>query len=170
MLSSISNLSNASTAYAAQSALSQQPKIPTALESLGKKISVAATEDVYESADGSVATRNDIKSSEAREKAERIRQQLDAKANEKKPEKEETPDDKRFRELLHQFVGQVMFGQMLKSMRETQGKNPYFDGGRAEEIFQSQLDMVLTDQMSKSSSHSISEPMYKLMKAPKFSE
>jgi hypothetical protein len=52
-------------------------------------------------------------------------------------------------------------------MRATQEKNPYFHGGRAEEIFQSQLDMVLTEKMTQATSKTLSEPMYKLMKTPK---
>lgn len=101
--------------------------------------------DTYQRADNSIATRFDMP-------AETV------------PVNE---NDQKFRELLHQFVGQTLFGQMLKSMRATQEKNPYFHGGRAEEIFQGQLDMVLGDQLTKASSKTLSEPMYKLMKAPK---
>jgi Rod binding domain-containing protein len=92
---------------------------------------------------------------------------LVSEAKQTKQEKPLSDEDKRFKEVLHQFVGQTLFGQMLKSMRATQEKNPYFDGGRAEEIFQGQLDAVLTDQMTKSTSRSLSDPMYKLMTASK---
>jgi Rod binding domain-containing protein len=114
------------------------PKVPTALQK-------NETLDVYQRSDGSTATRLD-------------------------PPKTETPaeaDDKQFREVLHQFIGQTLFGQMLKSMRDTQEKNPFFHGGQAEEIYQSMLDMTLTDQMTKSTAKTLSEPMYKLMKAPR---
>ena len=156
MLSTISNYSNAGNAYAAQSALTGVPKIPTALQNeerpAYKKIDDTIL-DTYRRADGTMATRDD----EVKE----------VKATQTKSESVESDDDKQFKELLHKFVGQVLFGQMLKSMRATQEKNPYFHGGQAEEIFQSQLDMVLTDQMSSATSKSLSEPMYKLMKAPK---
>ena len=73
-------------------------------------------------------------------------------------------DEEEFRNVFHQFVGQTLFGQMLKSMRETQEKNPYFHGGRTEEIFQEQLDNVLVEKMTAATPHSFSETMFKMMK------
>ncbi|MCL2303750.1 MAG: rod-binding protein [Planctomycetaceae bacterium] len=73
-------------------------------------------------------------------------------------------DDEEFRKVFHQFVGQTMFGQMLKSMRATQQKVPYFHGGRTEEIFQEQLDNVLVDKMTAATPHSFSDTLFKLMK------
>ncbi len=147
MLNSISKFSDTSASYAAQSL--SAPKLPGVL----KESDRPAALDTYERADGSTATRNDA---------------VEPKTSSKPAEKPaESDDEKKFRELLHQFVGQVLFGQMLKSMRATQEKNPYFNGGRAEEIFQGQLDMVLTDKMSKATSKTLSDPMYKLMRGPK---
>ena len=116
-------------------------KVPSMLQK-------SAIVDEFQRSDGSTATRFDMV---------------------KKPVEEPVIDDneKQFREVLHQFIGQTLFGQMLKSMRSTQEKNPFFHGGQSEEIYQSLLDMELTDQLTKSSSRTISEPMYKLMKAPK---
>jgi Rod binding domain-containing protein len=122
------------SAYTVQATLDTKPKGLSLLQSQDP----ASTLDTYQRADGSVATR------------------LDAA--------KQTEDDKKLREVLHQVVGQTLFGQMLKSMRATQSKNPYFDGGRAEEIFQSQLDQVLVERMTQTTSRSLSEPMYKLMK------
>lgn len=79
------------------------------------------------------------------------------------PNASQSKNDDEFRKVFHQFVGTTMFGQMLKSMRATQEKNPYFDGGRAEEIFQSQLDEKLVDKITEASSQTVSEPMFKLM-------
>jgi Rod binding domain-containing protein len=138
----LNSITNYSAAYAAETATDTMPKVPPML----KKENVL---DTYQRADGSEATR------------------LDRMTELAEQEKPADGNDQRFRELLHQFVGQTLFGQMLKSMRATQEKNPYFNGGRAEEIFQSQLDMELTDQMTKATSKTLSEPMYKLMKAPK---
>ncbi|MDR1141693.1 MAG: rod-binding protein [Planctomycetaceae bacterium] len=138
------NLSGISSAYEVQSVLGSTPKAPPILQ----KTVLPALPDVYERADGSEAVRQDLLNEEATV----------------------SDNDKRFREVLHQFVGQTLFGQMLKSMRATQEKNPYFHGGRAEEIFQSQLDMVLTDKMTQATSKTLSEPMYKLMKTSKISE
>ncbi|MDR0871793.1 MAG: rod-binding protein [Planctomycetaceae bacterium] len=142
MLNSITNYSTAAADYAAQQ--HNTPAVPTALKQ-------QETTDVYERADGTTATRPAIKNGTS------------SAANE--PEPEQDDNESKFRELLHQFIGQTLFGQMLKSMRATQEKNPYFDGGRAEEIFQGQLDQVLTDKMTKATSRSLSEPMYKLMQA-----
>ena len=79
------------------------------------------------------------------------------------PDAAQSKNDDEFRRVFHQFVGTTLYGQMLKSMRATQEKNPYFHGGRAEEIFQSQLDEKLVDQLTEASSRSVSEPMFKLM-------
>ena len=133
----LNSITNYTTACATQAATDTFTKVPVALQ---KK----ETLDMYERSDGSTATRLD------------------------QPEtKTSAADEKKFREVLHQFVGQTLFGQMLKSMRETQEKNPFFHGGQSEEIYQSMLDMQLTDQLTKSSSRTLSEPMYKLMTAPK---
>ncbi len=59
------------------------------------------------------------------------------------------------------FVGQTFFGQMLKSMRSTQGKPAYFHGGQAEEIFRSQLDQTLAERMTEASADQIAEPMFR---------
>ena len=79
------------------------------------------------------------------------------------PDASQSKNDDEFRKVFHQFVGTTLYGQMLKSMRATQEKNPYFHGGRAEEIFQSQLDEKLVDQLTEASSRTVSEPMFKLM-------
>ena len=66
------------------------------------------------------------------------------------------------REVFDQFVGETFFGQMLASMRKSVGKPAYFHGGRAEEVFQGQLDQVLGEHLSKASEGSFSGPMYEL--------
>jgi len=79
------------------------------------------------------------------------------------PNASQSKNDDEFRRVFHQFVGTTLYGQMLKSMRATQEKNPYFHGGRAEEIFQSQLDEKLVDKLSEAGSRTVSDPMFKLM-------
>ncbi|MDR3182595.1 MAG: rod-binding protein [Planctomycetaceae bacterium] len=138
-----------SATYAARSYTSSLPDV--------RQSARAAELDSYQRSDGSVATRLD-KVVDDPQKSESVLEDTVSSG---------TTEDPRFRELLHQFVGQTLFGQMLKSMRATQEKNPYFHGGRAEEIFQSQLDMQLTDEMTKASSKTLSDPMYKLMTAKK---
>ena len=69
----------------------------------------------------------------------------------------------RARELqqaYREFVGKSFFGQLLKSMRSTVGKAAYFDGGRAEEVFRSQLDQTLADHMTEASASSLADPSF----------
>lgn len=66
------------------------------------------------------------------------------------------------RQAFDAFVGEVFFGQMLESMRKSLGKPAYFHGGRAEEVFTSQLDQVLAEQMTAASAHQFSGPMFEL--------
>lgn len=155
-ISSVLNFSGVPLAYEAQSIAGTTPKTPAILQT-----KIPASPDIYERADGSEMTRRQIQQTVQQTMQQNMQQDLPAE------EPLKSDNEKRFREVLHQFVGQTLFGQMLKSMRATQEKNPYFHGGRAEEIFQSQLDMVLTDKMTQATSKTLSEPMYKLMKASK---
>ena len=76
---------------------------------------------------------------------------LSAQGNEKSGE---------LREKFTQFVGEAFFGQMLKAMRSTVGKPAYFYGGRAEEVFQGQLDQTMAEHFTKTSAAKFSEPMF----------
>ena len=136
----LNSITTHTVTYATQAATDSLTKVPTALQP-------HTPLDVYERSDGSTATRLDMEQPKMATAAE--------------------VNDKQFRDVLHQFVGQTLFGQMLKAMRSTQEKNPYFHGGNAEDIYQSMLDMTLTDQLTQATDKMLSEPMYKLMKAPK---
>jgi Rod binding domain-containing protein len=70
--------------------------------------------------------------------------------------------DGKLREAFDSFVGETFYGQMLKEMRKSVGKAPYFNGGHAEEVFQGQLDQMLAKHMAKSNAHSFSGPMFEL--------
>jgi hypothetical protein len=52
------------------------------------------------------------------------------------------------REKFNAFVAGTFFRSMLESMRKTVGKNPLIHGGRAEEIFRSQLDNTLVERIA----------------------
>jgi Rod binding domain-containing protein len=71
-------------------------------------------------------------------------------------------DNPALRKAFDQFVGETFYGQMIKSMRKTQGEVPYFGGGQAEQIFTQQLDQALTKQMTHMGANKISGPMYQL--------
>ena len=74
------------------------------------------------------------------------------------------PDEKaeggELREQFDLFVGQTLFGQMLKSMRKTLGKPAYFHGGRAEEVFTQQLDQIMAEEIGKASAEKFAKPMF----------
>jgi peptidoglycan hydrolase FlgJ len=71
-------------------------------------------------------------------------------------------DDPQLRQTFDTFVGEALFAQTLKSMRQTVGKAAYFHGGQAEEIFQQQLDQVLATKLSEASSDKLTGPMFEL--------
>lgn len=71
-----------------------------------------------------------------------------------------TPPDA-LRSAFDQFVGETFYGQMMAAMRKTTGKAPYFHGGRAEEIFQSQFDQVIAQRLSESNAHTFTGPMFR---------
>ena len=79
---------------------------------------------------------------------------------EQKQDAHTKPDQ--LREVFHDFVGQTFYGQMFQAMRQTVHKSAYFDGGRAEEIFQTQLDQVLAEKMTDATAESLSDPMFEL--------
>ena len=73
------------------------------------------------------------------------------------------------RERFTQFVGETFFGQMIKSMRAMTDKPAYFHGGRAEEVFQSQLDQKLAEHLTEASADRFAEPLFE-RQFPQFSE
>ena len=81
------------------------------------------------------------------------------------PDNELTPREREVRQTFTKFVGTTLFSQMLASMRKTVDKPAYMHGGRAEEIFQKQLDQQLTDQITESSADRLAGPMFELMLA-----
>ena len=83
------------------------------------------------------------------------------------PPADKSNDDGKLRETFDQFVGETLFSQMLKSMRSTVDKPAYFHGGQAEEVFQSQLDQKLVEEISKASAEKFSGPMFELFMARK---
>ena len=74
----------------------------------------------------------------------------------------ETDGETELREAFQDFVGETLFSQMLKAARKTQNKPAYFHGGRAEEMFQQQLDQVLAEKIANSNGAQYSDAMYEL--------
>lgn len=73
-----------------------------------------------------------------------------------------TVDQSQLREKFDSFVGESFYGQMLQAMHKTVAKPAYFSGGRAEEMFQGQLDQVLSEKMTKANGNSLSASMFDL--------
>jgi Rod binding domain-containing protein len=71
-------------------------------------------------------------------------------------------NDQKLRETFTQFVGETFFSQMLASMRNSLEKPAYFHGGRAEEVFQGQLDQVLSERIATTSADRFAGSMYEL--------
>ena len=85
-----------------------------------------------------------------------------ARENERGVIEATSPDESKLRDTFGQFVGEAFFGQLMKAMRSNVGKSAYFHGGRAEEIFQGQLDQVLAEKISETSADRFAGPMFEL--------
>ena len=57
--------------------------------------------------------------------------------------------DMQVRTKFQDFVGGTFYKQMLKSLRSTQGKAAYMDGGQGEKVFRDQLDQYISESMAK---------------------
>ncbi|HOA53496.1 MAG: rod-binding protein [Thermogutta sp.] len=71
-------------------------------------------------------------------------------------------EDEELEKVFRRFVGQTFFGLMLKEMRKSIHKTPYFHGGLAEQIFEQHLDMTLAEKLADASGDKFSKPMYEL--------
>ena len=49
---------------------------------------------------------------------------------------------------------------MLKALRQTQGQPAYFHGGQAEQIFQSQLDQQVAEDLARDHGAAFAEPLF----------
>lgn len=70
--------------------------------------------------------------------------------------------DGNLRAAFQDFVGETFFAQLIKSMRSGQNGAAYFNGGRAEEIFQGQFDQMMSEHLSDAAAPSIADPMFEV--------
>lgn len=63
-------------------------------------------------------------------------------------------------EKFQEFVAGTFFQQMLKSLRSAQSPPAYFHGGQAEEIFQSQMDQQVAENLAHQQGGAISDPLF----------
>src|SRR5687768_17417126 len=68
--------------------------------------------------------------------------------------------DAKTREAFDSTIGEMFFTQLLGALRQTQGKTPYFHGGQAEEMFRSQLDQTIAQQMAKTHARDFTDALY----------
>lgn len=73
------------------------------------------------------------------------------------------PENLEMKAQFMKFAGQTMFGQLLASMRKTVDEPAYFYGGKAEEVFQSQMDQTLAEKLTDASAEQLSQPMWELL-------
>lgn len=71
-------------------------------------------------------------------------------------------DDSELKEAFDDFVGQTFYSLMLKQLRKSVGEPAYFHGGRAEEVFQGQLDQIIAEDLPDASGDSLSGSMFEL--------
>jgi Rod binding domain-containing protein len=64
------------------------------------------------------------------------------------------------RQAFQDFVAGTFYQQMLKSLRKGHSKPEYFHGGSAEEIFQSQLDQQVAEDLAKQHGAAFADPMF----------
>lgn len=87
------------------------------------------------------------------------------------PQLEAPPADaarrQELREVFDRFVGETFYNHMFQAMRKTVGRPAYLHGGRAEEVFQTQLDQLLSARMSAASAESFTGPMFELFQLPR---
>jgi Rod binding domain-containing protein len=74
---------------------------------------------------------------------------------------EQVKSAEKLQQAYRDFVGKTFFGQMLKAMRSTVDKPAYFHGGQTEEVFRSQLDQQLADNLSQTTAPQIADPMFR---------
>ncbi len=74
---------------------------------------------------------------------------------------EPRPDLVRLRDATQKVVGSVFFGEMFRSMRDSEMKGDYGHGGRAEEMFSAQLHGILAERMGQRSEGGLADALYK---------
>jgi hypothetical protein len=69
--------------------------------------------------------------------------------------------DQVLRERVNDLVGLTFYGTLLKTMRTSGLKGPYGHGGRGEEVFRGQLDMLLARRAGQARWFELNEAIYR---------
>ncbi len=68
-----------------------------------------------------------------------------------------TPELKK---VFQQFAAGTFYREMLAAMHKGHDKPAYFDGGHAEEVFRSELDSRIADELAERDGDSFAGPLY----------
>jgi peptidoglycan hydrolase FlgJ len=71
------------------------------------------------------------------------------------------PKDDKLHQAFQSFVAGTFYKQMFKSLHKMHKKPAYFHGGRAEEIFQGQMDQEVSENLAKRQGDALADSMYK---------
>lgn len=72
----------------------------------------------------------------------------------------DAPPLAKLREVAGQVVGSTFYGRLLSELRSSGLKGEYGHGGRGEEVFQAQLDEILSERMGESRGFNLAEAIY----------
>lgn len=70
------------------------------------------------------------------------------------------PSATKQRQAFQNTVGSLFYGEMIKALRSGVGKPAYLHGGRAEEMFQGQMDQEIASALAKSHGARFIEELY----------
>ena len=68
--------------------------------------------------------------------------------------------EQKVRTAFQTFVAGTFYKQMFKSLRKMTKPPAYFHGGQAEEMFRSQMDQEVSENLAKRQGDALSGPMY----------
>ncbi len=64
------------------------------------------------------------------------------------------------KQAFQKFVAGTFYKQMFKAMREGQNKPAYFHGGQAEDMFQSQLDQQISEDLATRDGSGLADTLF----------
>ena len=70
------------------------------------------------------------------------------------------PGSTELKQTFQDFVAGTFYRQMLSSLHDGQDKPAYFHGGQAEDIFQSEMDSRIADDLARRDGASFAKPLY----------
>lgn len=76
------------------------------------------------------------------------------------PREQRLAEARGLQEAYGQFVGETLYGSMLKSMRATVGEPAYFHGGSAERHFQARLDQQMAADLAAADGSNLAKKLF----------